>query len=72
MTNVYIEPRPKGRPQGNRIDGFAVEDHADHVLAAFKTQHEAIAWARAQGHQPLVARVRHVNDQKTPNHWRSA
>ncbi len=72
MTNVYIEPRPKGRPQGDHIDDFAVEDHADHVLAAFKTQHEAIAWARAQGHQPLVARVRHVNDKKTPNHWRSA
>jgi hypothetical protein len=22
-----------------------VEDHADHVLATFKTQHEAVKWA---------------------------
>jgi len=32
-----------------------VEDHADHVLAAFKTQQEAIDWSRKNGHAPLVA-----------------
>jgi hypothetical protein len=42
------------------------------VLATFKTQHEAITWATAQDHHPLVARVRHVNDKKSPDHWRSA
>jgi hypothetical protein len=72
MANVYIEPRPKGRREGERIDDYVVEDHADHVLATFKTQHEAITWATAQGHHPLVARVRHVNDKKSPDHWRSA
>ena len=29
------------------------------ILATFKTQHEAIDWARKQGHAPLVAHVRH-------------
>ena len=33
MTNVYIEARPKGRPEGSHIDDYVVEDHADHVLA---------------------------------------
>jgi hypothetical protein len=33
MANVYIEPRPKGRPEGDPIDDYVVEDHADHVLA---------------------------------------
>ena len=72
MPNVYIEPRPKGRTEGSHIDDYVVEDHADHVLSTFKTQHEAITWARSQGHSPLVARVRQLNDKKKPDHWRAA
>jgi hypothetical protein len=72
MANVYVEARPKGRPEGSRIDDYVVEDHADHVLATFRTQREAIDWARSQGHAPLIARVRNVNDKKKPDHWRSA
>jgi len=45
MANVYVEARPKGRPEGSHIDDYVVEDHANHVLAAFKTQREAIDWA---------------------------
>ena len=72
MANVYVEARPKGRPEGSHIEDYVVEDHADHVLAEFKTQHEAIQWAKARGHNPLVARVRHLNDKKIPDHWRAA
>jgi hypothetical protein len=71
MPNVYIEARPKGRPEGSAIDDYVVEDHADHVLGAFKTQHEAIEWARKMGQGPLVARVRHLNDKDKPAHWRA-
>jgi hypothetical protein len=49
-----------------------VEDHADHVLDTFETQREAIDWAKKNGHSPLVARVRHLNDKKKPDHWRAA
>jgi hypothetical protein len=72
MANVYVEARPKGRPEGTHIDDYVVEDHADHVLGMFGTQAEAIAWAKRQNHNPLVARVRHLNDKKKPDHWRSA
>ncbi len=72
MPNVYVEARPKGRIEGGRIDDYVVEDHADHVLAEFKTQEEAIAWAKQQGHHPLVARVRHLNQKNVPDHWREA
>ncbi len=72
MPNVYIEPRPKGRPEGSHIDEYVVEDHADHVLATFKTQREAIDWAKKNGHTAHVARVRHLNDKKKADHWRSA
>jgi hypothetical protein len=72
MANVYIEPRPKGRPEGSPIDDYVVEDHADHVLATFKTQREAIDWARKNSHSPHVARVRNLNDKKQADHWRAA
>ena len=71
MANVYVEPRPKGRSEGSPIEDYVVEDHADHVLATCKTQQEAIEWAKKQGHHPHVARVRHLNDKKKPDHWRA-
>ena len=70
MANVYIEARPKGRQEGTPIEDYVVEDHADHVLATFKTEHEAIVWAKNQGHTSHVARVRHLNDKKKPDLWR--
>lgn len=72
MANVYIEARPKGRPEGTRIDDYVVEDRADHVLHTCRTQHEAVAWAKKNGHHPLVARVRHLDNKKIPDHWRAA
>ncbi len=72
MANVYVEARPKGRPEGSPITDYVVEDQSDHVLGTFKTQHEAVTWAKQQGHAPLVARVRYLNDKKKPDHWRSA
>lgn len=72
MPNVYIEARPKGRPEGSPIDEYVVEDHADNVLSTHRTQQEAIEWAKARRHHPLVARVRHLNDKKMADHWRSA
>jgi hypothetical protein len=72
VANVYIEARPRGRREGEPIEGYVVEDHADHVLKTFKTQHEAIEWAKKEGHRPLVARVRHINDKENADHWRAA
>lgn len=72
MANVYVEPRPKGRPEGSPIQDYVVEDGADNVLKTFSTQKEAIDWAKKEGHHPLVARVRHLNEKKNPDHWRSA
>ena len=73
MANVYVEPRPKGRPEGAPIDDYILEfahgarmDQVD-----YKTQSAAISGARAAGHQPLVARVRNT-DKGKPDHWRTA
>ncbi|WP_426435442.1 hypothetical protein [Bradyrhizobium genosp. P] len=70
MSKAYIEPRPKGRHDGAPIEDYVVEDQADSILAAYKTQREAIEWAKQNGHTPHVARVRHLNDKKKPDHWR--
>ena len=70
MAKVYVEPRPKGRPEGTPIVDFVVENHADHVLQTTRTQAEAIGWAKRHGHEPHVARVRHLNDKKNPDHCR--
>ncbi len=71
MAVVYVEARPKGRPEGTKIDDYVVEDRADNVLATFPTQKEAIDWSKRNGHSPHVARVRHLNDKKNPDHWRA-
>jgi hypothetical protein len=72
MANVYVEARPKGRPEGARIDDYVVEDSSNNELGTFRTQEKAIEWAKSEGHKPLVARVRHLNDKKKPDHWRDA
>lgn len=71
MAVVYVEARPKGRPEHSPINDYVVEDHADHVLSTHRTQAEAIAWSKARGHSPHVARVRHLNDKKRPDQWRA-
>ncbi|WP_245286999.1 hypothetical protein [Bradyrhizobium sp. Tv2a-2] len=72
LSNVFVEPRPKGKPEGSPIEDFVVEDHVDHVLKSFRTQDEAVRWAKATGHTPHIARVRHLNDKKKPDQWREA
>lgn len=72
MANVYVEPRPKGRPEGSPIEDYVLE-YADNAVASnvvYRTQHDAIAAAKAMGHQPLVARVRNTS-KGNADHWRS-
>ena len=48
MANVYIEPRPKGRPEGEPIHDYVVEDrHVLHLLICglkddYLRQHETV------------------------------
>lgn len=71
MAIVYIEARPKGRPEGSPITDYVVETAGDVVLHTSATQHAATAWAKQNGHTPHVARVRHLNDKRKPDHWRA-
>lgn len=71
MAVVFVEARPKGRPDGSPITDYVVETEGDHVLATTKTQLEAIEWSKRNRHSPRVARVRHLNDKKKPDQWRA-
>ncbi|SFK21600.1 hypothetical protein SAMN05216525_16426 [Bradyrhizobium sp. Gha] len=67
MSVVFIEPRPKGRKEGEPIEDFVVETNSNQPIATFPTQEAAIKWAKEHAHQPHVARVRHLNDKNKPN-----
>jgi hypothetical protein len=52
MANVYVEARPKGCPEGERIDDYVVEDHADHVLRRSRLRPRAkttVPWSLESG-----------------------
>lgn len=42
MAKVYVEARPKGRPENSPINDYVVEDSADNVLKTTSTQKAAI------------------------------
>ena len=50
MAIVFVEARPKGKPEHSPIEDYIVEDHADHPLATFPTQAAAVKWAKEHGH----------------------
>ena len=56
MTTVFIEARPKGRQEGSAILDYVVEEQGGLVLKTFKTQAEAITWAKSEGHASRSAR----------------
>jgi hypothetical protein len=73
MPNVYVEPRPKGRPEGTAITDYVLEFAGDRPVdgKVYQTQAAAIDAAKALGHEPLVSRVRHT-DKGKPDQWRKA
>jgi hypothetical protein len=73
MANVYVEPEPKGRPDGSPISHYVLEyAHGARVTNTnYQTQAAAITEAKNLGHQPLIARVRNTN-KGIPDHWRAA
>jgi hypothetical protein len=68
MPVVFIEPRPKGDPEGSPIKDYSVETSASNVLSTFATQQGAIDWAKEQGYIPLIAHVRRTQ-KGNRDHW---
>lgn len=71
MSNVYIEPMPKGDTPTTPT-GYQIEfQDGSKAAGPFKTQKEAIDEAKRLGHKPLIAHVRNTN-KGNRDHWRSA
>jgi hypothetical protein len=68
MPAVFVEARPKGKDSS--ISDDVVEDRADQVRATYKTQEEAIGWAKKNVTRRM-SRVGHLNDKKKPDQWRA-
>lgn len=73
MANVYVEPEPRGRPEGSPITHYVLEyAHGARVTNVnYSTQAAAVTAAKQAGHRPLIARVRNT-DKGNPDHWRAA
>jgi hypothetical protein len=61
MPNVFIDPAPDGH-------FFIEHENGTRHVPHFPTQQAAIDHAKSMGYHPLVARVRHLNDGKIPDH----
>jgi hypothetical protein len=64
MANVFVEPTGSGY-QIEYADG-------QRPTGPYATQASAIDAAKKLQRKPLVARGRHLNDKKIPDHWRAA
>jgi hypothetical protein len=71
MRTVFIEARPKDRPDQEPVIDYVAEDASGQVLRVFRSQADAIQWAKGQGYSTLIGRARQFNDKKIPHHWRS-
>jgi hypothetical protein len=56
VVKVYIEARPKGRPEGSPIEDYVVEEQGDRVLKTFKTQQRRSPGQRVGSLAPRGAR----------------
>lgn len=62
---LRLDQKAARRTRRSRITLLKIT--ADYVLKNTHAQHAAITWAKSQGHRPLVARVRHLNDKRNPD-----
>jgi hypothetical protein len=72
MPNVYVEARPKGRPEGSAIEDYVVEDHADHVLATVQNTAGGNRLVQKERTRPAGRARAAPERQKETGHWRAA
>lgn len=67
VANVFVVSRrmESGNPG---LDLYVVKDRADRFLGLFRTEQDAVKWARAMGHSPLVVRSGLLDARETPEH----
>jgi hypothetical protein len=69
MTKVFIEPRQKDGKRG-ALSTTTMSSRRKVITSSKHSKPRKRAWAKSEGHSPSVARVRHLNDKRIPDHWR--
>ena len=72
MPNVTSRPVPKAARKEARSTTSWSRITPTTCSQLSRHRQTPIDWARKNNHAPLVARVRHLNDKKIPDHWRAA
>jgi hypothetical protein len=67
--DVYIEPVPRGRPEGEPVYAYAVETRTGKVLNTLQTQSDAIQWAKAENYTVFVPIVRDRSKGNSEHWW---
>ncbi len=71
MAAAYIEHRPKSTDETKATSHYVIVTGGVEKHGEFKTQAAAKDKACAEKYDPVhVARVRHLQDRDTPDHWR--
>lgn len=70
---VYIEPKPKGRSEGDAITHYEIEKAGGTSVDGVKypTQSQARDAAKRQGYDPIMCAHVRVTDKGRPDHWRN-
>lgn len=71
MSNVFIEPIPKGDTPATPTHYQIEFADGSAAVGPFPTQQAAVDEAKKRGNKPLVARVRKTS-KGNADHWRSA
>ena len=70
MANVYIEARPKGRPEGRTIMSSKIMPITS--FAPSKRNEKQLIGPRVTATRRLSLASENLNDKKKPDHWRAA
>lgn len=67
MASVFVALR-RIEPGSAGLQMYVVKDRSDQFLGLFRTEQDAINWAKAMGHSPLVVRNVLSNEKKSAEH----
>ena len=71
MPAAYIEHRPKSTDKDKATSHYVIVVGGAEKHGEFSTQKAAHDKACSEGYRPVhTARVRHLQDRDTPDHWR--
>lgn len=70
MAAAFVEFRPRSSSKDEKVSHYVIVVGGEELHGTFETQKEAKEFACKRYTEVHVARVRHLQDKKIPDHWR--